>query len=63
MMRGMYSMDRVMDTEFRGDHSGSDPFNHDLEKFPDLRFLLKNYGCPRFWVFVKQNRFLKFIEF
>jgi len=23
MMRGMYSMDRVMDTEFRGDHSGS----------------------------------------
>ena len=23
MMRGRYSMDRVMDTEFRGDHSGS----------------------------------------
>ena len=25
MMRGMYSMDRVMDTEFRGDHSDTDP--------------------------------------
>ena len=23
MMRGRYSMDRVMNTEFRGDHSGS----------------------------------------
>ena len=27
MMRGMYSMDRVMDTEFRGDHSDTDPFD------------------------------------
>ncbi len=45
MMRGMYSMDRVMDTEFRGDHSDTDPID-----FVPLTF------CVRGWLIRSEER-------